>query len=375
MEERPATADVAASGGFLRRHAVKLLVSILIGGGLAILLVRGGLPLVPKREAFAALLPWTVPAYVASLVVVHLFRAARWRHLLRPIGHVSTARVLAVSWIAFAAIVLSVFRSGEVVRPILISRRGPVRLWEATGTIGAERVIDGLVLSLVLFASLRLSTPLDPLPDHVGDLPVPAAAVPGAAYTVLAIFGGAFAMMALFFWRRDLARRLIHALLDPVSRSLADRAASIIERIADGLRFLPSPGHLLPFLLETLAYWATNALGVWLLAWGCGLRGATFAEACVIMGCVGIGILVPAGPGYFGAFQLSAYMALAMFFPEGSIKGAGAAFVFLLYTTQLAWHVVAAGIGFAIDPSALRAGALAEEAEREGASKTWPTAS
>jgi hypothetical protein len=60
------------------------------------------------------------------------------------------------------------------------------------------------------------------------------------------------------------------------------------------------------------------------------------------MGVVGIGILVPAGPGYFGAFQLSTYIALAMYFPEGAIKNAGAAFVFLLYGTQLIFHVVAA---------------------------------
>ena len=83
---------------------------------------------------------------------------------------------------------------------------------------------------------------------------------------------------------------------------------------------------------------------MWLLAWGTGLLSMTFAQACVVMGVVGIGILVPAGPGYFGAFQLSTYIALAMYFPEGAIKSSGAAFVFLLYGTQLLFHVVAAVI-------------------------------
>jgi hypothetical protein len=364
----PAPLPQSRPEGFLYRHGVKLFVSLLMGGSLALLLVRGGLPLVPRQGAFDSLIAWTVPAYIASLVVVHLFRAIRWRHLLEPIGHVPAARVLAVSWIGFAAIMISVFRSGEVVRPLLISRRGPVRLWEAAGTIGAERVIDGLLLSLILFISLQLSTPLDPLPDRIGDLPVPAAAVPGAAYTVLAIFAAAFAMMALFFWRRDLARRIIHALVDPISRKLADRAAGIVEGVAGGLSFLPSPRHLAPFLVETLIYWGVNALGVWLLAWGCGLTSISFAEACVIMGCVGIGILVPAGPGYFGAFQLSTYMALAMFFPEGAIKGAGAAFVFLIYTTQLGWHVVAAGIGVLLDPETKLLGVRADAGADAGGS-------
>ena len=39
--------------GFLRRHAFKIGASLLLGAGLAWLLERGGLPLVPQGEAFA----------------------------------------------------------------------------------------------------------------------------------------------------------------------------------------------------------------------------------------------------------------------------------------------------------------------------------
>ncbi|WP_159396742.1 lysylphosphatidylglycerol synthase transmembrane domain-containing protein [Sorangium cellulosum] len=340
---------------FARRHALRIGVSLLLGAGLAWLLTHGGLPLLPPGDALAAVRPWTVAAYVASLVAVHFFRAVRWRHLLRPVGEVSTRSAIAVSWIAFAAILLSPLRTGEVVRPYLIARRGSVRLWEATGTVAAERIIDGLVLSLLLFAALSLSTPLDPLPDHIGDLRVPAAAVPRAAYGVLALFAACFALMALFFWRRDLARRATRAVVGAVSPRLAERLAGIVERVASGLSFLPAARSTGPFLLETLAYWGINAAGVWLLAWGVGLSGVTFAEACVVVGCIGIGILVPAGPGYFGAFQLSAYMALAMFFPEPAVRGPGAVFVFLLYVTQVGWHIVAAAIGAAIDPGSAAA--------------------
>jgi glycosyltransferase 2 family protein len=156
--------------------------------------------------------------------------------------------------------------------------------------------------------------------------------------------------MGLFFFARDFARRATHAIVGLVSHRLADRLAGVVERVADGLRFLPSPAHLVPFLLETGAYWLVNAAGVWMLAWGVGLEGATLAEAAVTMGCLGIGILVPSGPGYFGAFQLSTYMALATYFPEEALKGPGAAFVFLLYVTQVGWHVVAMLIGLVLDP-------------------------
>lgn len=336
-------------GGFWQRHGVKLLLSLVLGGGLVWVLSRGGLPLLPKQSAFAALHGWTIPAYVVSLAALHYFRAIRWRYLLRPVGQVSNRSVLAVSWVAFAAILLSPFRSGEIVRPYMITRRGSVRLWEATGTIGAERVIDGLVLSIFLFVSLQLSTPLDPLPDHVGELPVPAAAVPRAAYMALGLFFCAFAAMALFFFARDFARRVTLAAAHVISRPVALRLAGIVERVADGLRFLPSIRLLGPFLFETMLYWGINVAGVWLLAWGSGLTDMTLAQAAVTVGCIGIGILVPAGPGFFGAFQLSTYMALAMFFPEEMLRGPGAAFVFLLYACQVGWHLVAAGIGLALN--------------------------
>ena len=246
-----------------------------------------------------------------------------------------------MSWIAFGAILLSPLRSGEIVRPYLISKRSDVTVWEATGTVGAERVIDGLMLSVMLFIGLQCATPLAPLPDHVGNLPVPAAAVPKAAYAALALFVVAFALMGTFFFARRFAHRATIAVIGVVSRRFAERLAGIVEGVADGLRFLPSPRLLVPFTVESLAYWIVNAVGVQLLAWGCGLSDITLAQAAVVVGCLGVGILVPAGPGFFGAFQLSTYMALAMYFPESKLIGPGAAFVFLLYATQIGFHIVA----------------------------------
>jgi glycosyltransferase 2 family protein len=352
MAEMESGASEPPRGGLLQRHGTKLLLSILLGVGLTWLLSKGGLPLLPPASSFSQVRWWVVPLYVLSLVVVHYFRAIRWRHLLRPLGEVSNRSIVAVSWISFGVILLSPLRSGEVVRPYLITKRSAVRMWEATATVGAERVIDGMMLSLLLFASMQLSTPLSPLPDHVGDLSVPVAAVPGAAYTALLIFFTAFVVMGVFFWRRELARRMTHRVLDVVSSRLANYLSAAVERIADGLRFLPSGKLMLPFVGESMIYWSSNALGLWLLAWGTGLAGATVAQCFVVMGVIGIGILVPAGPGYFGAFQLSTYMALAMYFPEPVLKGPGAAFVFLVYACQIGWHLVATLIGLLLDPEA-----------------------
>lgn len=356
-------APPARDGSFLAKNGGKLLVSLLLGGGLAWLLARGGLPLVPPAASFVHLRGWTIPASLALLIVGHVLRGLRWRHLLRPVGEVSLRSTVAVSWIGFAAIVVSPLRSGEIVRPYLITRCSRVRLWEATGTVAAERILDGLALCLLLLVSLWFAPTLSPLPDRVGDLQLPVAAVPHAAYSALALFLGAFAAMALFYWRRDTMRRLTRAVFGWISPRLADLLAGIVERVASGLSFLPATTHVVPFLFETVVYWVLIALEVWLLGWGVGLEHFTFAQAGVTLGCIGLGVLVPAGPGFFGTFQLSMFMALAMFVPQEAVTGPGAAFVFLLYVTQIGWHLVAGLIGFVMDPTLRRRGPTAASAD------------
>lgn len=341
-------------GSFWRRHRVKTITSLIIAAAFAITLRRGGLPLLPPRTVWSLVDFRWVGVHFLCLLTVHFLRALRWRHLLRPIAPgVRRRTVLAASWIGFTAILLLPLRAGEVVRPWLIRDGKRVTMSSALGTMGAERVIDGLVVTLVLAGALGLVPRLSPLPDHVGNLQVPVAAIPAAGYVALFVFVAAFGAMAVFYFARDFARRLTKATVGLVSPRLADRLAGIVEGIAEGLHFLSGPRHAVPFMLETTAYWTLNALGMWALGIACGLP-MTFGHACAVMGVLAVGILVPAGPGLFGAFQVSTYGALAMFFAPEVVTHQGAAYVFLLYVVQFVWHLVAAAIAFAIDPTVWR---------------------
>ena len=104
--------------------------------------------------------------------------------------------------------------------------------------------------------------------------------------------------------------------------------------VADGLAFLPSGSVTRPFLRDTIVYWLVVALGQWAALRGTGVP-ATFVEAWVTVGVVGLGSLIPAGPGFFGAYQLAAFCGLAMYFDEAIVLGPGVAFVFVIYTTQI----------------------------------------
>ena len=332
-------------GGWLKRHWGKLCTSLLIAFGFAWLLHEGALPLVPGKQAFDEVRWWTVAGYVLLWTLVHVLRAARWYWLLLPIHRVPMKKIMNVSFIGFAAIVALPFRTGEMVRPVLIRKRGQLSGWAATGTIAAERVIDGLFLSVLLFAALVTTRPLDPLPDRIGGLAVPASVVPSAAYAALVVFAMAFVTMAVFYWRRELARKLTLAVVGTLSVPLANWLADRVEKVAQGLEFLPRARFCVPFLVITAVYWLLNAAATWLLGWGVGFDDMSYGQACVNMGVLALGILLPNAPGFFGAFQMSVYAALALYFVPSQVVGQGAAFVFLIYLCQMAVTLLAALFG------------------------------
>ena len=327
---------------WLLRHRLKVILSLLLGIGFVYVLKAGAMPLVPTSDDFAQLRPWVVPLYFGLWLSVHGLRATRWYFLLKPLHAPPLREIVSAAFIGFAAIIFLPLRTGEVVRPVLIRRQGKLSGWHAIGTIAAERIIDGLVLSLVLFFALLLTPTLDPLPETIGKLNVSAALVPRAAQFALLVFGTAFGAMAMFYFARDAARKLTRAVIGPFSLKFAEWLSNKVERVIEGLRFLPRLRYSLPFVSITVSYWLLNAGANWVLMRGTGLEDASFGQACVITCVLALGILVPQAPGYFGAFQLSVYAGLAVFFPTDIVLGRGAVVVFVMYLTQL---VITLGAG------------------------------
>jgi uncharacterized protein (TIRG00374 family) len=345
-----------ASVGSGRRLAWQVGVGLVIAGFFVWLMRAGAMPLIPHADAFRDMRWWTLGAYLAGWSVVHVLRAARWKLLLAPIAKVSTRRVFAASFVGFLAILALPLRAGEVVRPVMIREQGRLSAWAAAGTLGAERIVDGLVLSAMLFIALSLSTPLDPLPERLGDLPISVAIIPRAAYAALLVFGIAFLTMLAFHRYRQTARRVVHAVVGTVSPRLAAWVSSRVENVADGLRFLGMWRQSVPFVLATIAYWVINVGCTWLLGWGVGFEGFTYGRACVVTGVLALGILMPNAPGFFGAYQFSLYAGLAVFYPRGPVLERGAAFVFTMYVLQTLITLVFAAWGMWLVRRSRRAG-------------------
>lgn len=343
--------------GFLRRHAAKLVASVLITGGVLYVVHSGGLKLIPDRGDFGAVRWWMALAIYPPLMLASTwFRSVRWRFLLRQIIDVPKLRLLAVSCAGYLAILLLPFRLGELARPYLLRTRPedllvgqpgqPVlTMTAATASVVAERVIDGLFLSIVLAIALVAVPTLHPLPDKVVGLPITVAHVRMLGFAMLGLFTIAFATIAVFYVAREWAVRTTERVIGIVSPALAASLAGFAARLADGLHVFSRGRDFAGFVLETALYWLLNALATWALAVACGVVHAngsaiTFGEALTLMGMLGCTVLIPGPPGLLGVFQAGLYAAMTMYFPTAIVTGPGAAFVFLMYAIQVALAIL-----------------------------------
>jgi glycosyltransferase 2 family protein len=362
--ESPSLTSPAGVTKSIWRHAPRVLASLVIAGGFVWLFHRGGLPLIPPAGTLSTLAAWTIPAYVVFQVCALFFRVHRWVPLLRSIvPDVSPPRVVGIGLVGVAAIMFAPLRMGEAARPYLLARDGKVSFFQALGAAGAERVVDGLMLTVISAIAMTLSSPLSPLPDHLGDMPLPVSIIPRAIYLAALVFTGGFIALTVFYGARAFARRVTGALLNPISPKLSTFVTSTLERLADGLSILGSPKHRVRFFVETALYWLLQLLAQFALMRGAGIN-ATISQACVSLGVLGLGVIVPAGPGLFGAFQIGTYSGLALFFPIVTLKSSGAAMVFVAYASQLVLMAASLALGFWIlartKPAVAEGGALDE---------------
>lgn len=351
LSPRGDTPEGEAPRGLLRRNAGKLVASAVITASILYALQKGGLALIPKGVSFQHVRWWTLPAYAVMFLAMTWFRAVRWRFLLRSFVPITKRRAFTISCIGFAAILLLPFRLGELVRPYMVREPRKVSLSSATGTVVAERVVDGLFLSAMLAVALVTVPHLDPLPEQVVGLPIRVAQVRASGFVMLGVFATAFTTVFVFYFARDFARRATMAVFGVVSKRLGEKLAGIAEKLANGLHAFGNGRDAGGFLFETTVYWLINACGMWLLAWGCGVVHAdgspiTFGESCALMGMLGVTILIPGPPGLLGVFQAGIYAGMSMYFPENVVVGAGAAYIFMLYASQLTLSTLLGGYFF-----------------------------
>jgi uncharacterized protein (TIRG00374 family) len=322
-----ASGPVTSEESTLRKLLPRLGISLVLGGIFAWLIARGGVPLLPSLDDLRRVDPQLLGVYALVLLSMHFVRATRWRFLVAPVkADVPFWQGVLINWVGFFAIFVLPLRIGELARPAVSKMRLGIPLSVGFGTVAVERVLDGLLTSLCVVWGLAF------LPQLHTDDPI-ARSLPYYGWTAVTGFGAAFCGLVLFLWQKELAKKLVHWTFGLVSKSLADRVSEKVLGIAEGIKSIAHPRLAFGFVSESVLYWGLNATGMWILARACGLD-LGFGHGAALMGILAIGVLLPAGPGMFGNFQLALLTGLRLYVAESVVSTQGSVFVFLLYSTQ-----------------------------------------
>lgn len=244
---------------------------------------------------------WVAP-FLLILGLIHVLRVVRWRPLLDPIARLDFATHNRVGAVGFMAMFLFPLRIGELVRPYMVKKATTgVRMTEVLATVVVERIVDGLVVSLMLFAAMTFL----PRDGDSRELEV-------GAYAALAVFTGAALLLAGARWQHERTRKLVAKTAGLVSKRLANAIDGLLDAFLSGLRRLPNARAFAGFIGITVLYWALNGLGVWCMIQAFHLP-IDMVGAFAMMACVVVGMMIPNSPGNVGSFWYFLLLPVALY--------------------------------------------------------------
>lgn len=241
---------------------------------------------------------WIIPG-VAVYCVTVLIRTWRWHSMLRHIKPIPTLRLFPVVVIGYMGNNVYPARAGEVLRSYVLRRNEGVAMSVSLATVVLERLFDGLVMLLFVFATL----PFAPLPPSYRTLVVGFSVIFLGA---LAVFFGLAArpteFSRLYAWGVD---RMLPAPLRP-------RVHGLFDRFIVGLQSLRSPRELLTILLSTVLIWLGETTKYWFVMHAFPFE-VSFPVLMLMTAVVNLFTTLPSSPGYVGTFDVPGIAVLVSF--------------------------------------------------------------
>ncbi|MGQ9858656.1 MAG: lysylphosphatidylglycerol synthase transmembrane domain-containing protein [Thermodesulfobacteriota bacterium] len=245
-----------------------------------------------------------VPAFLLTYLVLW-GRARRWGVLLRGVRRVDTWLLFRVTLIGFLANYLLPARAGEVVRALLLGKRGQLSASAAFGTVVVERVMDLLsILSIFSLVSFFAA-----VPHRDGQLEQLLRS------TALLLMGVA-AVLVVVLWllkkRTQAMVRFVEGTLGRVSIRGSSGLGRAMVAFAQGISPARGGKEILEIVFWTAWLWLISAAIVVILAEAMGL-GIPWSASWFVLVALGLGVSVPSAPGFVGTFHYAAMASLMLY--------------------------------------------------------------
>ena len=342
----------------MRKLLLQYLVSITIGAGLVWLAFKGEdwdefLTRAGEMDLSFLL------AYLGLYTAAHALRLVRWGILIRGLGPVSWRDIIGIGAVGYMCIMVLPLRLGEFVRPYLVRGKGNVTGSGAMATVLVERVIDGLLLVCMFFVFISV------LPDS-GHPAV--GTVKASGWVAGCVFGTALVVLILAYFWRAWTVDVIRGLGAHVNAQLTRKLVGLLEAFLDGLRVLPDGRRIAFFLLSTVLYWGALGICMKLMGGAAGMNDLSWVGSYALLAILTVGIMVPAGPGFAGTFELAIKAGLSLLVLSPESVANSTVYILVLHGTQFIIQVLFGAVFVVsgqIDLRSLRGGSSGGMASKE----------
>lgn len=251
---------------------------------------------------------WLIPGVVIYFVAVWA-RTWRWHYLLRPIRRVPLSRLFPIVVIGYMGNNVYPFRAGEVIRAYVLERNEDVKISASLATIIVERIFDGLVMLIFVFAAL----PFAPIPAPFDTVVI----------WMTGLFFGALMAFLLLALRPEFSRRLYTRVIMAAMPGEKVRVFVLVQadRFMEGLASLRSPRDMAMTLLSSTLIWLTETTKYWFVMHAFNFE-VSFFVLMLMTAVVNLATTIPSSPGYVGTFDEPGIEILKVFGVEENIAAA-----------------------------------------------------
>ena len=256
---------------------------------------------------------WLVPGVVVYFAAVWA-RTWRWHYMLRHMRVIPVRRLFPIVVIGYMGNNVYPARAGEFIRSYVLKRNEGVSISASLATVALERLFDGLVMCVFVFATL----PFVPLPD---------------GYRMLVIGFSALFFLALIVFLALAAnpprtQRLVGSIIVRVMPArFHTRGEELAEKFLHGLHSLRSPREVLMIFVTSVAIWLTETTKYWFVMHAFPFT-VSFPVLMLMTAVVNLFTTLPSAPGYVGTFDKPGIEVLKSF---GVIETTAAAYTIVLH--------------------------------------------
>lgn len=251
---------------------------------------------------------WLLIGSVVLATFSFVLRAIRWRILLLPAHDTSRySNRFGATCIGFTVNNLLPARLGEFARAYALSRTEQINIGASVASLVAERVFDGLVLALFLFATISL--PGFPLGEGGTASLVRRTANVGAL-----LFVAAFIVLWLAARQPTGSIRLFEGTIGRlVPHRFRGRTKRIVSGFLEGLGALRDPAVFLRAMGWSVVVWLNLSASVWLGLLAFDITAPGFIGSIFLQSVIAFAVAAPSSPGFFGVFEAAARIGLGVY--------------------------------------------------------------